>query len=109
MYDKTTQSELIRFTSVDTGSTVIDVYPGEGDWTRLFSDIVGSEGTVYTFVPAEVADFKNDPVGQMLTLASEPGRETSKPSRPILWRCRRSRSRRMSCGCTSSTTIFTPS
>jgi len=75
MYDQSKQSELIRFARVDAGSTVIDVYPGDGDWTRLFSDIVGPEGRVYSFVPAEVAHFKNDPVGHMRTLAKEPGRE----------------------------------
>ena len=75
MYDQSKLSELIRFARVDAGSTVIDVYPGDGDWTRLFSDIVGPEGRVYSFVPAEVAHFKNDPVGRMRTLAKEPGRE----------------------------------
>ena len=75
MYDQAKQSELIRFARVDAGSTVIDVYPGNGDWTRLFSDVVGPEGRVYSFVPAEVAHFKNDPVGLMRTLAKEPGRE----------------------------------
>jgi len=75
MYDQSKQSELIRFARVDAGSTVIDVYPGDGDWTRLFSDIVGPAGRVYSFVPAEVADFKNDPVGRMRALAKEPGRE----------------------------------
>src|SRR5579872_4516998 len=68
------QSELIRFARADVGSTVIDVYPGNGDWTRVFSDIVGPKGRVYSFVPAEVAHFKNDPVGLMRTLAQEPGR-----------------------------------
>lgn len=75
MYDQSKLSELIRFARVDVGSTVIDVYPGDGDWTRLFSDIVGPKGRVYSFVPAEVAHFKNDPVGLMRTLAKEPGRE----------------------------------
>ena len=75
MYDQSKLSELIRFARVDSGSTVIDVYPGDGDWTRLFSDIVGPEGRIFSFVPAEVAHFKNDPVGRMLTLAKEPGRE----------------------------------
>ena len=75
MYDQVKQSELIRFARVDAGATVIDVYPGGGDWTRLFSDVVGPEGRVYSFVPAEVAHFKNDPVGLMRTLAKEPGRE----------------------------------
>lgn len=74
MYDQTKQSELIRFAGVDAGTTVIDVYPGGGDWTRIFSDIVGPQGRVYSFVPAEVAHFKNDPVGLMRALAEEPGR-----------------------------------
>jgi len=75
MYNQPKQSELIRFARVDAGTTVIDVYPGDGDWTRLFSGIVGPKGCVYSFVPAEVADFKNDPVGRMRALATEPGRE----------------------------------
>jgi predicted methyltransferase len=75
MYDQPKLSELIRFSRVDAGSTVIDVYPGDGDWTRIFSDIVEPEGRVYSFVPAEVAHFKNDPVGRMQALAKEPGRE----------------------------------
>jgi len=66
---------LIRFARIDAGATVIDVYPGDGDWTRLFSDIVGPEGRVTSFVPAEVAHFKNDPVGLMRNIAQEPGRE----------------------------------
>ncbi len=75
MYDQSKLSELIRFARVDAGTTVIDVYPGDRDWTRLFSDIVGPEGWVTSFVPAEVAHFKNDPVGRMRTLAKELGRE----------------------------------
>jgi predicted methyltransferase len=75
MYDPSKQSELIRFAHIEPGATVVDVYPGDGDWTRLFSDIVGPKGRVYSFVPAEVAHFKNDPVGRMQTLAKEPGRE----------------------------------
>ena len=75
MYDQAKQSQLIQFARVEAGSTVIDVYPGGGDWTRLFSDVVGPQGRVYSFVPAEVAHFKNDPVGLMRTLAKGPGRE----------------------------------
>jgi predicted methyltransferase len=75
MYDQSKISELIRFARVGAGSAVIDVYPGGGDWTRHFSGAVGPEGRVYSFVPAEVAHFKNDPVGLMRTLAKEPGRQ----------------------------------
>src|SRR6266481_1246421 len=106
MYDQSKLSELIQFARVDAGSTVIDVYPGDGDWTRLFSDIVGPEGRVYSFVPAEVAHFKNDPVGRMRRRSR--AERTSKPSRRTSWRCRRPRNQRMSCGCTCSTTISTP-
>src|SRR6202046_1595085 len=75
MYDQSKLSELIRFARIHAGSTVIDVYPGDGDWTRLFSDIVGPEGRVYSFVPAEGAPFKNDPAGRVRTLAKQPDRE----------------------------------
>ena len=75
MYDSSKLVELRQFAGVHAGSTVMDVWPGSGDWTRLFSDIVGPEGRVYSFVPAELAHFKSDPVGQMRALAKEPGRE----------------------------------
>jgi predicted methyltransferase len=75
MYDQSKLSELMRFAKVEAGFTVIDVYPGDGEWTRRFSDVVGPSGRVYSFVPAEVAHFKNDPFGSMQTLAKEPGRE----------------------------------
>ncbi len=75
MYDQSKLSELIQFAHVDTGSTVIDVYPGDGDWTRLFSDVVGPEGRVYSFVPTEIAAVMEDQLGRMQMLAKEPGRE----------------------------------
>lgn len=75
MYDQSQQSELIQFARVDAGSTVIDVYPGDGGWTRLFSDTVGSEGRVYGFVPREIAEVKDDQVGHIRTIAKERGRE----------------------------------
>jgi predicted methyltransferase len=75
MYDQATQSELIQLAHVDAGSTVIDVYPGDGDWTRLFSDVVGPEGRVVSFVPTEIADLKPDQLSRMQALAKETGRE----------------------------------
>ena len=66
---------MIRFARVDPGAIVIEVYPGDGDWTRLFSDVVGSKGRVFSFVPTEIADLKPDQVGRMQTLAKEPGRK----------------------------------
>ena len=86
MYDQAKLSELTQFARIEVGSTVIDVYPGDGDWTRLFSDVVGPEGQVYSFVPAEVADFKNDPLGRMRMLAKEPGRENVEVVSAEFWR-----------------------
>ncbi|KAA0070893.1 class I SAM-dependent methyltransferase [Rhodanobacter sp. T12-5] len=75
MYQHSKQSGLLRFARVDAGSTVIDVFPGDGYWSGLFSDIVGPEGRIYSFVPTEVAHLGNDPVGRIRALAGEPGRE----------------------------------
>jgi predicted methyltransferase len=75
MYPPFRQSALMRFTRAEAGSTVIDVYPGDGDWTALFSDVVGPQGQVCSFVPAEVAHLNNDPVGRARALAKQPGRE----------------------------------
>jgi predicted methyltransferase len=75
MYDQSKLSELTLFARVEAGSIVIDVYPGDGDWTRLFSDVVGPEGRVFSFVPAEIADLKPEQVGRMQALAKESGRE----------------------------------
>jgi predicted methyltransferase len=52
-----------------------DVYPGNGDWTRLFSDAVGPDGRVFGFVPTEILDLKSDQVDLMRTLAKEPGHQ----------------------------------
>ena len=75
MYPHSEESALMRFAGAEAGSTVIDVYPGDGHWTGLFSDVVGPEGRVCSFVPAEVAHLDNDPVGRSRALAKQPGRE----------------------------------
>lgn len=75
MYDQSKRSELIRFAKVEAGSTVIDVYPGDGDWTRLFSEAVGPDGRVFGFVPSEILDVKDDQVDLIQSLAKEPGHQ----------------------------------
>ena len=44
-----------------------------------YTEVMGLEGRVYSFVPAEIADIKNDAVDRMRTLAKEPGRENVEP------------------------------
>jgi predicted methyltransferase len=67
-------AEMLAFSKVKPGETVVDVWPGGGYWTRLFSDVVGPKGKVWAYVPAEIAGFKSDPVGLAKAVAAEPGR-----------------------------------
>jgi len=71
-------ADLLAFSKVKAGDTVLDVWPGGGYWTRLFSPIVGAKGKVYAYVPEEIAGFKSDPVGTAKAVAAEPGRENVK-------------------------------
>jgi predicted methyltransferase len=66
--------ELIAFARIKPGDTVMDVWPGGGYWTRIFSKLVGPTGKVYAYVPSEIAGFKNDPVAIAKAVAAEPGR-----------------------------------
>ena len=67
-------ADLLAFSKVKPGDVVMDVWPGGGYWTRLFAPIVGPKGKVYAYVPAEIADFKTDPVAVAKAVAAEPGR-----------------------------------
>lgn len=67
-------ADLVAFSKVKAGDVVIDVWPGGGYWTRLFSPIVGVKGKVYAYVPSEIAGFKSDPVAIAKAIATEPGR-----------------------------------
>ena len=65
--------ELIAFAGIKPGDTVMDLWPGGGYWSRIFSKVVGPKGHVYAYVPAEITDFKGDPLGKAKAMAAEPG------------------------------------
>src|SRR5205085_8752687 len=44
-------AELIAFAGVKPGDKVLDLIPGDGYWTRIFSKLVGPEGRVYAVWP----------------------------------------------------------
>jgi predicted methyltransferase len=67
-------AELVAFAGVKSGDVVDDLVPGSGYWSRIFSKVVGPNGKVFAFVPAELAGFKSDPVGTAKAMAAEPGR-----------------------------------
>lgn len=60
--------QVLQFTGITHGQKVVDLMPGAGYYTRLFSSLVGTQGTVYALVPNEAA--KSLPKIKALTSAA---------------------------------------
>nr|MDQ2878846.1 methyltransferase [Pseudomonadota bacterium] len=56
-------AEVLAFSGVKPGWQVVDFVPGSGYWTRIFTNIVGSQGHVYAVYPA----FAAPDIGDTLT------------------------------------------
>jgi predicted methyltransferase len=65
-------AELASFAQVKPGETVVDLLPGAGYFTRIFSQIVGPRGHVYAIVPNEYAKEDADEVAAMQALVKDP-------------------------------------
>src|SRR5690606_32755466 len=50
-------AEIMAFSGVKPGDTVLELVPGSGYWTRVFSAIVGADGKVYAAVPAPMEKY----------------------------------------------------
>lgn len=50
-------AEIMAFSGVKPGDTVLELVPGGGYWTRVFSAIVGKDGKVYAAVPAPMEKY----------------------------------------------------
>lgn len=50
-------AELIALAGVKPGDKVLDLIPGDGYWTRIFSKVVGKDGKVYAVWPEAYARF----------------------------------------------------
>jgi predicted methyltransferase len=59
---------VMAFTGAKPGDKVLELVPGEGYWTKVFSGIVGSSGHVYTVWPNEMMKYaaKSYPAWQEL-------------------------------------------
>lgn len=70
--------EMLLFAKVKPGETVIDLMPGGGYFTRLFSTAVGPKGTVFAVTPKPFVDRRaaRPPTAPPLPppVSSEPGR-----------------------------------
>ena len=62
---------LIAFAGVRPGDKVLDLIPGDGYWTRIFSKIVGPDGKVYAVWPQPYARTATGNVGQLRKLSAD--------------------------------------
>lgn len=63
---------VMTFAGVKPGDKVLELVPGTGYWTRVFSRIVGSKGHVYTVWPNEMAKFSTKSLAKWQDLAKPP-------------------------------------
>lgn len=69
-------AELMAFSGVKAGDRVVDLIPGSGYFTRIFSKIVGTKGHVYAIWPNEYAAEDKDDVTATKALAPHYGNVT---------------------------------
>ena len=68
-------AETVQFTGIKPGATVVELVPGHGYFTRIFSKVVGPKGHVYAVSPPRRADAKADapdPAAPTTAIASDP-------------------------------------
>jgi len=65
-YDIRKSAEVLAFTGIRPGMTVVELEAGGGVYTELFSKVVGNSGKVYMQNPAEFDSFVKDAVDARL-------------------------------------------
>jgi predicted methyltransferase len=63
---------VMMFAEVKPGQKVLELVPGSGYWTRVFSAIVGPHGHVYTVWPGEMAKYSSKSLAEWQKLAATP-------------------------------------
>lgn len=63
---------VMKFTEVKPGDNVLELVPGSGYWTRVFSQIVGPKGHVYTVWPKEAMHFSSKSFANWQKLVATP-------------------------------------
>jgi predicted methyltransferase len=53
-------AELVAFAGVKPGDQVLELYPGGGYFTRIFSKVVGPNGHVYAVVPTPMEKYADE-------------------------------------------------
>jgi len=68
-------AESVAFAGVKPGQTVVDLIPGSGYFTRIFSAVVGPSGHVYAVPPPKRPDApadRPDPAAAVQAIAADP-------------------------------------
>jgi len=63
---------LIALAGVKPGDKVLDLIPGSGYWSRIFSQIIGPQGKVYAVWPQAYARFATGNVRDLQALSADP-------------------------------------
>lgn len=62
--------ELVALSGLKPGDRVLDLIPGDGYWTRIFSRVVGPQGRVYAVWPENYARFARGNVATLEQMAA---------------------------------------
>ncbi len=65
-------AELATFAQVKPGDIVVELVPGSGYFTRVFSRIVGAKGHVYALYPNEYAQYSKSDVDALRAMPKQP-------------------------------------
>src|SRR5690242_8344026 len=63
---------VMTFTGVKPGDSVLELVPGSGYWTRVFSAVVGPDGHVYTVWPNEMGKYSTKSFANWQSLVATP-------------------------------------
>ena len=63
---------LIVFAGIKPGERVADIMPGQGYFTRIFSNLVGAKGRVFAIVPSELLQVAPKAADGVKALAADP-------------------------------------
>src|SRR5437868_14880304 len=64
-------AELVALADLKPGQRILDLIPGDGYWTRIFSKMVGPRGRVYAVWPQAYARDATGNVAQLQQLAKQ--------------------------------------
>jgi len=85
-------AELVAFSGLKPGQSVVDFWPGGGYWTRIFTGVAGPTGKVYAIWPSFAAKYaeKGLPALQARNLANvaasvDPGSVTVPAPVDLVW------------------------